>query len=76
MCRLRFKCGVCFQFGRTRVVAPGCEALCECALHIACSSAFVSLMGWNSGSGRLIPAYAVLVRGSDENNLLSGSSEW
>ncbi len=46
-----------------------------CALHMACSSAFVSLLGWNSGNERVVPVQAVLVKGSDEKSLLNGSSE-
>ena len=42
---------------------------------MACSSAFVSLSGWNSGSERVMPVQAVLVRGSAENNWWYGSSE-
>ena len=49
--------------------------LCVCALYMAYYSAFVSLLGYNSGSERVIPAQAVLVRGSAEKSLSNGSSE-
>jgi hypothetical protein len=44
-------------------------------VYMACSSALVSLLGWNSGSERVIPVQAVLVRGSAEKSLLNGASE-
>ncbi len=49
--------------------------VCMCALWMACSSAFVSLLGWNSGSERVMPVHAVIVNGSAEKSLSSGSSE-
>ena len=75
MCRLRARYGVCFHSGSISIVALGCVSLCVCALHMACSSAFVSLLGWNSRNERVIPAHAVLVRGSAEKSMSSGSSE-
>ncbi len=75
MCRFLARYGVCFQFGRTSIVALGFESLCVCALHMACSRYFVILFGWNSGSERVVPVEAVLVRGSVEKILLNGSSK-
>ncbi len=66
--------GVCFQSGRTSIDALGLESPCEWALYMACSSAFVSLSGWNSGSERVTHVKAVLVRGSAEKSLLNVSS--
>ncbi len=45
------------------------------ALYIACSSAVVSLLWWNSGREMDVPVQAMSVSGSDENIWLSGSSE-
>jgi hypothetical protein len=42
---------------------------------MACSSALVSLQGWNYGSERVIPVHDVLVRDSAENSWLNSSSE-
>ena len=72
MCRLRVRYGVCFQSGSISLDALGCVSLCVCALYMACSIAFVSLLGY--GSKRVIPVQAVLVRGSAENSLLNESS--
>jgi len=79
VCKLRVRYGVCFQSGSINIDALGCVSLCVCvcvcALYMACSSAFVSLLGWNSGSERIILVQAVLVRGSAEKSLLNGSFE-
>ncbi len=66
MCRFLARYSVCFQSGRTILVAIGCESLCVCvcALHMACSCAFVSLLGWNSGNERVVSVQTVLVRES------------
>ena len=45
------------------------------ALYIACSSAVVSLLWWNSGRDMDVPVHAVFVSGFDENILFSGSLE-
>ena len=75
MCRFLASYGVCFQSGSMSIVALDWVLLCVCALQMAYSSAFVSLLGWNSGSERVIPVHAVLVSGSVEKSLSSGFSE-
>jgi len=52
-----------------------CRCVCVCAQYMACSSAFVSVLGKNSGRERVTHVQAVLVRGSAEKSLLNGSSE-
>ena len=42
---------------------------------MSCSSAFVSVLAWNSGSERVTPVQSLLVQGSAEKILLNGSSE-
>ena len=74
MCRLRAKYGVCFHSGSVSMVAKGCVSLYVCAMYMACSSAFVSLLGWNSGSESVVPVQAVLVRGSAVKSMSSESS--
>ncbi len=39
-------------------------------LYMVCSSALVSLSGWNSGSEMVVPDRAILVSGSAEKNML------
>ncbi len=75
MCRLRAKYGVCSQSGSISIVAEGCVSLYVCALYMAYSSAFVSLLNWNSGSESVVAVQSVLVRGSAVKSLSSGSSE-
>ena len=45
------------------------------ALYMACSSAVVSLLGWNSGRDMDVPVHDVSMSGSEENIVFSGSSE-
>ena len=68
---------MCFQSGSNSIDALGCVSLCVCvcALYMACSSALLNLLSFNSGRERVIPVYAVLVRGLAEKNLLNKSSE-
>ncbi len=75
VCRLRAKYGVCFQSGSISIVTEGYVSLYVCAMYMAYSHAFVSLLGWNSGSESVVPVQAVLVRGSAVKSLSSGSSE-
>ena len=42
---------------------------------MACSSAVVSLLGWNSGRDMDVPVNDVSVSGYEENIVFSGSSE-
>ena len=42
---------------------------------MACSSAIVSLSGWNSGSEIDVIVHVVSVSSSEENDAFSGSSE-
>ena len=42
---------------------------------MACSSASVSLSGWNSGSEIVVPVHDVSESGSEKNIALNGSSE-
>ena len=75
LCRLRVRYDVCFQSGSISIDALGCVSLFVCALYMACSSAFVSLLGWNCGRERVTQVQAVLVWGSAKKSLLNGSSE-
>ena len=45
------------------------------ALYMACSSAVVSLLGWNSGRDMDVPVQVVSVSGSEENIAFCRSSE-
>ena len=42
---------------------------------MACSRAAVGLFGWNSGRDIDLPVHVVSVSGSEENIVVSGSSE-
>ena len=66
---------MCFQSGSMRIVRLGVWFLWVCALYMACSSAVVSLLGWNSGRDMNVPVHAVYMSGSEENIAFSGSSE-
>jgi hypothetical protein len=46
-----------------------------CALYMACYRAVVSLLGRNPGRDMDVSVHAVSVRVSEENIMLSGSSE-
>ena len=45
VCRLRARYGVCFQSGRTTIVALESDSLLEWALYMACSSVVVRFLG-------------------------------
>ena len=57
------------------MVRLGVWFLWVCALYMACSSAVVSLLDWNSGRGMDVPVHVVFVSGFEENIVFSGSSE-
>ncbi len=57
------------------MVRVGVLFLWICALYMACSSAVVSLVGWNSGRDMDVPVHDVSMSGSEENIVLNGSSE-
>ncbi len=43
--------------------------------YMACSSAVVSLLGWNSGRDMDVPVHVLSVSGFEENIVFSGSTE-
>ena len=45
VCWLHARYCACFRYGIISIDARGCVSLCVCALYMACSSAFVSLLG-------------------------------
>ena len=57
------------------MVRLGLAFLWVCALYMACSSAIVSLSGWNSGSDIDVPFHDVSVSGLEEKIAFNGSSE-
>ncbi len=75
VCRLRARYGVRFQSVSMSIVALRTVSLCVWALYMACSSASVSLSGWNSESARVTLGHGVLASGSTENNSANGFSE-
>ena len=67
---------MCFQSGTIGIVRLGVWLLWVWALYMACSSAVVSLLGWNSGRDMDVLVHdAVSVSGSEENNVFGGSSD-